>query len=614
MLSSPPMVPLPVPQIQPQGWLQRQLEIQADGLSGHLDKIWPSIRDSSWIGGPVEDWERVPYWLDGYIPLAFLLGRDDMKATAKKYIDGILAQQRQNGWFCPCPPEGRAKYDIWPAFLLCKVLVLYHQCTQDERMEQAVYDILRQVDEHVGRYLLNNWAASRWYECLYAIWWLYRRRPEPWLPQLARLLEAAGLDYRVIYGADPIAPPARPRFWTQAHHVVSTAMALKSRALMSPLTGEDPGAFARAMYAAVMRDNSMPTGHFTGDECLGGDAANRGTECCGVVEAMFSYETLLALTGDAYWGDLLERLAFNALPATLSPDMWTHQYVQLTNQVQCTVQQDDEVPFNSNRGAAHTFGLEPNYGCCTANFNQGWPKLACAAVMATKTGLAVATPLPLAAEFAPEGVPVRVEILSEYPFRDAFTIRVTAARAVSFPLDIRIPGFAAGATVDGRPAPCGAFYRLARRWEGETEVRVDYTFEPELTPRPSGMYVLNRGPLLFSVPIGERWEKREYTRDGVERKAPYCDYDITPTTEWGYAFAEKGGFALREAPLPDIPFSSAAPPLRIAAAVYPIAWGQTGGFCNPAPDSAAPTGPLRTVELQPYGATNLRITEIPLIG
>ena len=57
-------------EIKPEVWLSRQLEIQAEGLSGHLDLIWPDIRDSKWIGGDKDGWERVPYWLDGFIPLA----------------------------------------------------------------------------------------------------------------------------------------------------------------------------------------------------------------------------------------------------------------------------------------------------------------------------------------------------------------------------------------------------------------------------------------------------------------------------------------------------------------------------------------------------------------
>ena len=73
--------PLALGCIQPTGWLQNQLRIQADGLSGHLDEFWPDVADSAWIGGEAEGWERGPYWLDGIIPLAFLL--DDTRLKAK---------------------------------------------------------------------------------------------------------------------------------------------------------------------------------------------------------------------------------------------------------------------------------------------------------------------------------------------------------------------------------------------------------------------------------------------------------------------------------------------------------------------------------------------------
>ena len=67
--------------LTPKGWLRRQLQLQADGQAGNLDKFWPDVKDSAWIGGKAEGWERVPYWLDGFIDLAWLLDDDDMKAV-----------------------------------------------------------------------------------------------------------------------------------------------------------------------------------------------------------------------------------------------------------------------------------------------------------------------------------------------------------------------------------------------------------------------------------------------------------------------------------------------------------------------------------------------------
>ena len=89
-------------EIKPAGWLKRQLKIQAEGLSGNLHKVWKDIRDSAWIGGTEEGWERVPYWLDGFIPLAYLLEDEELIAAAQKYIDPIIASQQEDGWICPC--------------------------------------------------------------------------------------------------------------------------------------------------------------------------------------------------------------------------------------------------------------------------------------------------------------------------------------------------------------------------------------------------------------------------------------------------------------------------------------------------------------------------------
>ena len=83
VLQPPAFEPLPLGSIKPAGWLKDQLRIQAAGLSGHLDEFWPDIKDSAWFGGKAEGWERVPYWLDGIVPLAYLLDDPALKAKVK---------------------------------------------------------------------------------------------------------------------------------------------------------------------------------------------------------------------------------------------------------------------------------------------------------------------------------------------------------------------------------------------------------------------------------------------------------------------------------------------------------------------------------------------------
>jgi len=66
--------PFPLRAIEPRGWLREQLEIQAEGLTGHLGEFWKDVgNNSGWLGGTGESWERGPYYLDGLLPLAYQL-------------------------------------------------------------------------------------------------------------------------------------------------------------------------------------------------------------------------------------------------------------------------------------------------------------------------------------------------------------------------------------------------------------------------------------------------------------------------------------------------------------------------------------------------------------
>src|SRR5262249_12450462 len=121
-------------------------------------------------------------------------------------------------------------------------------------------------------------------------------------------------------------------------HGVNNAMAIKTSAVWWQVSGEESDREAiHQLYQQLDRYHGQPTGIHSCDEHLAGLDPSQGTELCTVVEAIFSLEQSLAILGDPALGDRLERITFNALPATFRKDMWAHQYDQQVNQVTCSV-------------------------------------------------------------------------------------------------------------------------------------------------------------------------------------------------------------------------------------------------------------------------------------
>ncbi len=612
MLKPLKLVPFTTDEIKPSGWLKKQLELQAKGLSGNLDKIWPDIKDSRWIGGDKEGWERVPYWLDGFIPLAYLLDDEDMKARAKRYIDAIIDNQKPDGFLCPCEDSERSRYDMWALHLIGKVLVVYYECSKDERIEQVLYDALKNYRAHVNRYTIFDWAATRWFECLIPIYWIYERRQEDWLIELAHILSVQGADYEKLFSCLSMDRAKEFPHWSYLDHVVNMGMAIKSQGLYSRISGESADDFAKTMVDTLHKKHGTVTGHFNGDECLSGVSPTAGTECCGVVEAMYSYEHLIALTADNYWADLLEMLAYNALPATISPDMWTHQYDQMTNQIEVVPIPKEQVHFTSNGGSSHIFGLEPNFGCCTANFNQAWPKLALSTFMRSERGIAITAIAPATLECTVNGSAVKIEVITDYPFRDTMQIKVTAN--CSFELMVRIPGFVKSAKVDGNNSGVvpQRFYTIQKDWSGVTVIDVEFEMSAEFVRRPNDMVAVKRGGLIYSIAIDEEWTRVEYSKNGVDRIYPYCDYTIRPKSEWSYGYLDDN-LTLELRNITDMPFSPEHAPIQLIANMALLDWDKSYGVCAEKPNSLVPISDPVKVRLIPYGCTNLRMTEVPLL-
>lgn len=622
--------PLTLGAIKPRGWLLDQLRLQADGLTGHLDEFWPSVRDSRWIGGGCEGWERAPYWLDGLIPLAFLLDDDKLKAKAKRWIDHILSRQHEDGWLGAKDDahegEGLAQLDLWPLFVLFKAFLQWRDATDDERVVPALLRCARRVQLLVGTEPLRSWAMLRWADFVVSLHQLYELSGEAWLLELAATCAAQGYDWNAHFADLPMKRKTRHEDLGEEVglplHGVNNAMGLKTGAVQSRQNLEDAPAnrpqFTSNALAVLDEYHGAASGMFNADEHLAGLSPSQGFETCAVVEEMFSLEVAGAITGQAALFDRLEQIAFNALPASCSADMWSHQYHQQTNQVLCSDEPRDWTDSGSN---ANVFGQDVNFGCCQANLHQGWPKLAASLWMKTVDGIALAAYAPCEVSTCIGETEVVLTEETDYPFRGDARISVRLSRPVRFNLRLRVPQWTRDFSleINGQQhlaQPAQGWLEIAREWRDNDEIVLRLSMPVREERRANGAVSLHRGPLLLALPLAEEW--RAIGSPYVEAESRAQEWEIRSQSPWNFALdmnETRANLEVEESPISAKPFNNSEPHLRVSvrARRAPDWKLENHSASPPVAVKASLEYPIETLKLIPYGCARLRVAEFPCI-
>lgn len=625
---------LPLGSIRPVGWLRDQMLIQANGLGGHLDETWPDVGpNSGWLGGTGESWERGPYFLDGLVPLAWQLDDARLKSKAQKYIDWTLDHPQPDGMFGPA-----SNNDWWPRMVMLKALTQYYEATNDVR----VIPLMQRYFEHQLTALpgrpLKDWGRYRWQDEVVSVLWLYKRNGNPRLLDLARLLKQQGYDWQTQFAdfhyTEPctlaylgLEKPGDNNDRAMQTHGVNNAQALKASPVWWLLSNDDADrtAFQRQLQM-LDHYHGLPNGMFSADEHLAGRNPSQGTELCTVVETMYSLEMALAILGDPAIGDRLEKIAYNALPGTFTDDMWAHQYNQQPNQVEVSLHRK---PWTTDGPESNLYGLEPNFGCCTANFHQGWPKLTSSLWMqANDGGLVAAAYAPCELTLAVNDTRVHIAEQTEYPFNSMIRFVVSPDKSWTSSLRFRIPAWAAGATlaINGKsePAEAGSFARVQRTWKSGDIVELTLPNSPRIVRGYQDSASIESGPIVFSFPIKQDWVK-------LRERGMTADWQVFPSSQWNYALssADTANVKLQSSAVTSRPFTEASAPVTVTVnAVKLPQWRAQDGVADPVPQSPVPREqaaidtegnsptptPIETLRLVPYAAAKLRITSFPVMA
>lgn len=610
---------LPPGSVRAERWLLKQLELQRDGLTGLAEELYDDIGNSDWLTGGNRGgqyaWERGPYYLKGLVSLAYALDDAGLKAKAQRWIEAILRSQRANGDFGPRDDNW------WSNMIVLHLMRDYYEATEDVRALRFLERYFTYQSEALKSRPLgceSIWADQRGGDELEVVLWLCGRPGGGKWMDLARLVASQARQAkdsgRAVNGTG---------------HVVNFMQGLKCPALVWRLGGEGGASdsYWRAFgpngreFLAYGRPDRM----LNGSETLSDNRASEGTELCAIVERILSNRTIVEVSGDVRVADDLEAVAYNALPATLPSDLRGIRYYNILNQPVCDDRCHRKMQANGS-GAATCPGPNAGYGCCRSNWHFGWPKFVSSLWMAFEGGLAAVAygPCRVKAPVADGRVMIREE--TDYPFRERIALVVADCTATKeFTLRVRIPAWCQGATVkvNGQaigPVASGAFADVRRTWRTGDRLDVNLPMRVVVTDGWShNSSAVTRGPLVFARPISGRKERIEN-----KEERGFAKWRILPTEKWNDVLVCAGrtpSWRVRELPVAEQPFDSQSPAVVVDADGASYSGGGWGEMVKEPGDTARAGEPpwdvppqkvTKTLPLQPVGATELRLTLLPV--
>jgi hypothetical protein len=243
-------------------------------------------------------------------------------------------------------------------------------------------------------------------------------------------------------------------------------------------------------------------------------------------------------------------------------------------------------------------------------------------------GLAVVAYAPCEIETSIRGAPFQVAVETAYPFRDQVEIKATVPKGKSLALHLRIPAWAREARIRSHDKDLaidiskqgwmagGAYLPLEIKQNGTTTVTLGLPMPVRLYEGYQGAVAIERGPLLYSLPIDAEWRKLK-----DRANVPFDDWEVYPKSSWNYALSIDRDHPERSVTFENqgegaVPFSAPGAPViaRVKGKRLP-GWGLEKGAAAPPPRSPVSSDqPLEDLTLVPYGCTDLRITEFPTLG
>ncbi|WP_263358312.1 glycoside hydrolase family 127 protein [Acidicapsa ligni] len=639
---------LPIGSVRPDGWLEQQLQRQADGITGHLQHLYAPFTGNAWVADEQAadadwvPWEVRAYWCDGALRCGLLLQQDTLIEQASRLVKYTFANPQRDGYLGPAFLKASGDYHRWPHNVFFRAAMAWHDSSNDPAIVEGLHrHYIDSPFTFTGQRNQTNIEAMLWTFDRTGDRKLLELAEQTWTlsqAQFAQMEDMLALTEKSMLSAGPVINM----------HGVTYAEHSKLPALLYRASGKQQYLdLAIAAQQKVFNHHVLVDGGASSTEFLSTVTARDAHETCDLADYPWSWGYLMMATGDGAYGDSIERTTFNAVPGALRKDWKALQYYSSPNQFLCTAHSDH---LGIMKGTSYpdiaefrymqrmSYRPSPGYSivCCPANVNRILPNYIARMWMSDGEGHGLAATL-----YGPSKVKTRVgihkieiEIHEEtrYPYSDEIVFHLKVPQPVEFPLHLRIPAWCNAPKVllnrseIALPIQKKGFVTLQRVWQPGDSLVLRLPMSITTSTWPEDGIAYERGPLVYAYPIPQKWSVIP-----DEQSTPqFPAWDLTPEGKWNYALLQQSD---SQAPSfhEQVPTENAGefdpwsnPTSSISVAAREVAhWELTKSRVNNEEATFTPrlpdpiqlptelTGPVQTLKLVPFASTELRIAVFP---
>ncbi len=555
--------PLPFSEIKPMGWLKNEIEKNLAGFTGHLDSLVPSLMIDDDIYGKDRLTKKVKHkdvgalsdsgtwqvqflwwnsesqsnWRDGFIRSAVLVHDQQDIARTRKYVERILSTQDADGYLGIYDKDLRYKFnnengELWAKTTLLRGLLAWYEYTKDKKILTAIgraaknvminypinasqpfYSVtpydgglthgLMLVDILESLYRITKDEAYRDY-CLF----LYKDFSNEVLEEDAQYKKLTDPSYRL------------------KDHGVHTYEHLRAVAAAYYASGNKLLGDALNDFLEKINRTTTVTGAPIGDEWIGGRSASEtktGYEYCSMQELMNSYEDLFLKTGDASFGDKIERLFFNAAQGSRDPDESCIAYLKTDNSYYMTGGLNGDTSDKKQTRYSYSPVHQAAAVCCVPNAGRIFPYYVQYMWMKDSEDLVATLLGPCELTATLKRRKITIEENTSYPYNNTIEFKINVDQPVTFTLKIRKPEWADKLSVSEAYKEENGFIVINKVWKGNEKIVINFYPQPEVKKDSSDEYYFTYGVLVLAHPVA--------ATESITRDYPlprFHDYEYRP--------------------------------------------------------------------------------------